>query len=64
MKINSMKISKTWMFVLISFGVLILGIVIFGFATKWKFFGKNDNANDSNDRGNIFNQTIEYPFKK
>jgi len=58
MKINSMKISKTWMFVLISFGVLILGIVIFGFATKWKFFGKNDNANDSNDRGNIFNQTI------
>ena len=29
-----------------------------------KFFGKNDNANDRNDRGNIFNQTISMMNEK
>ena len=63
MKIN---INKTWMIVLICIGVLILGIVIFGFATNWKFFGggNGDGNGDGNDGGNIFNQTISMMTEK
>lgn len=39
------KLKKIHLYIIIGVSVLIIGVLIWGFATKWKFFGSDDNNN-------------------
>lgn len=39
------KLKNIYVYIIIGVSMLVIGVLIWGFATKWKFFGSDDNNN-------------------